>query len=245
MADLRENQINYGSQTRAGVEYDAGLRSYMLGVYNYMALGIAGTAIGVLAIASSPALLEIVFNLRWVFLIGMIAVGFFGPNMILNARSSAMAHGAFWLYAGLWAAAITPMVALYLNIAPNLVFQAFAITAAMFGAMSIIGYTTKKDLTGIGQFAAMAIIGIFIAALINIFFVGSLGFSMLVSAAFVLLISAITAWETQMIKNMYYAGDAAGVASRKSIFGAFMLYGSFVSMFVNILQLIGFLGGDE
>ncbi len=245
MADPRENQVNYGAQTRGRVDYDEGLRSYMLGVYNYMALGIAGTAVGVLAIASSPALLEIVFSLRWVFLIGMLGMGFFGPNLILNARSTAMAHGAFWIYAGLWSAAITPMVALYLNIAPNLVFQAFAITAAMFGAMSVIGYTTKKNLTGMGQFAVMAIIGIFIAALINIFFVGSLGFSMFVSAAFVLLIAAITAWETQMIKNSYFASDAGDVATRKSIFGAFMLYGSFVSMFINILQLIGFLGGDE
>ena len=159
MADYRENQINYGTQTRAGAAYDEGLRSYMLGVYNYMALGIAGTAVAVLAIANSPALLETVFSLRWVFLIGMIAVGWFGPNMILNSRSTAMAHGAFWVYAGLWAAAITPMVAIYLNVAPNLVFQAFAITAATFGAMSVIGYTTKKNLTGMGQFAAMAIIG--------------------------------------------------------------------------------------
>lgn len=244
MADYRENQVNYSAGAREGVAYDEGLRAYMLGVYNYMALGIAGTAVGVLAIASSPALLELVFNLRWVFLIGMLAVGFFGPNMILNARSTAMAHGAFWLYAALWSCAITPLVALYLNVAPNLVFQAFAISAAMFGAMSIIGYTTKRDLTGMGQFAVMAIIGIFIAALVNIFFVGSLGFAMFVSAAFVLLIAAITAWETQMIKNMYAAGDSGDVASRKSIFGAFMLYGSFVSMFIHILQLLGFMSEE-
>ena len=244
MADYRENQVEYGAG-RIGAAYDEGLRSYMLGVYNYMALGIAGTAIAVLAIASSPALLETVFSLRWVFLIGMLAVGFFGPNMILNARSTALAHGACWLYAALWAAGITPIVAIYLSVQPSLVFQAFGITAAMFGGLSILGYTTKKDLTGVGQFAAMAIIGIFIAALVNIFFVGSIGFSMFVSGAFVLLIAAITAWETQMIKNMYAAGDSAGVASRKSIFGAFMLYGSFVAMFVNILQLLGFMNGDE
>ena len=243
MADNRENQVNYGAEAR-GVAIDEGLRAYMLGVYNYMALGIAGTAIGVLAIASSPALLETVFNLRWVFLIGMIAVGFFGPNMILNSRSTVMAHGAFWLYAALWSAGITPLVAVYLNVAPNLVFQAFAITAAMFGGMSILGYTTKRDLTGVGQFAAMAILGIFIAALVNIFFVGSLGFSMFVSAAFVLLIAAITAWETQMIKNMYVEGDSTGVAKRKSIFGAFMLYGSFVAMFIHVLQLLGFMSEE-
>ena len=244
MADQRENQLNYGAGARGGVAIDEGLRAYMLGVYNYMALGIAGTAIAVLAIASSPALLETVFSLRWVFLIGMIAVGFFGPNMILNSRSTAMAHGAFWLYAALWAAGITPMVALYLNVAPNLVFQAFAITAAMFGGMSILGYTTKRDLTGIGQFAAMAIIGIFIAALVNIFFIGSIGFSMFVSVAFVLLIAAITAWETQMIKNMYHEGDGGEIAKRKSIFGAFMLYGSFVAMFIHILQLLGFMNNE-
>ncbi len=243
MADFRQNQMD---QTigRAGVEYDAGLRSYMLGVYNYMALGIAGTAIAVLAISSNQAALETVYSMRWVFLIGMIAVGWFGPNFIMNSRSPAMAHGAFALYAALWAAAITPIVGLYLNIQPQLVYQAFGITAVMFGGMSILGYTTKKNLSGIGQFAAMALIGVFVAALVNIFFVGSIGFSMFVSAAFVLLVAAITAWETQIIKNMYSAGDAVGVASRKSIFGAFMLYGSFVSMFVNILQLLGFMSQE-
>jgi FtsH-binding integral membrane protein len=243
MADFRQNQMDQ-TVGRAGVEYDAGLRSYMLGVYNYMALGIAGTAIAVLAIASSPTALATVFSLRWVFLIGMIAVGWFGPKFIMNSRSPAMAHGAFALYAGLWAAAITPMVGYYLSVQPNLVGQAFGVTAVMFGGMSILGYTTKKNLSGIGQFAAMAIIGIFVAALVNIFFVGSIGFSMFVSAAFVLLIAAITAWETQMIKNMYSAGDAVGVASRKSIFGAFMLYGSFVSMFINLLQLMGFMSSE-
>ena len=243
MADFRQNQMD---QTigRAGVEYDAGLRSYMLGVYNYMALGIAGTAIAVLAIASNQAALEMVYSMRWVFLGGMLVVGWLGPNFIMNSRSSAMAHGAFALYAGLWAAGITPIVGLYLSVQPGLVAQAFGITAIMFGGMSILGYTTKKNLSGIGQFAAMAIIGILVAALINIFFVGSIGFSMFVSTAFVLLVAAITAWETQIIKNMYSAGDAVGVASRKSIFGAFMLYGSFVSMFVNILQLLGFMNSE-
>ena len=245
MADYRENQVNYQAGTQSGAVYDEGLRSYMLGVYNYMALGIAATAVGILAIGSSPEIFNAVRGMYWLFFIGLIAMGWFGPNMIINSRSTATAHAAFWIYAALWSLAIAPTVNIYLGINPNIVFQAFAITAGMFGAMSIIGYTTKRDLSGIGQFAVMALIGLLIAALVNVFFIGSIGFSLFVSAGFVLLISAITAWETQMIKNFYNAGDTRDIASRKSIFGAFMLYGSFISMFINILQLLGFMSGDD
>ena len=150
MADLRDNEINYGVRSRAQVQYDEGLRSYMLGIYNYMSLGIAGTAVVTLAVMSSPGLLSVVAGMPWLFFIALIGASMFGPTMILNSRSPAMAHLAFWGYAALWGVAIAPMVYLYLSIQPGLVVQAFAITAALFGAMSIIGYTTKNDLSGIG-----------------------------------------------------------------------------------------------
>ena len=243
MADPRDYQVRAGTATQAGVEYDAGLRSYMLGIYNYMALGIAGTAIVTMAAATSPALMETIMALRWVFFIALIAVSWFGPNLVLSARSTALAHGVFWGYAALWGLAIAPMVYIYLNIMPQLVVQAFAITALMFGAMSLIGYTTKKNLSGIGQFAVLGIIGVLIAAVVNIFLQSGF-FSLLISCAYVLLISAITAWETQEIKNMYSASDAGGVATRKSIFGAFLLYGSFISMFIHILNILGIMNQE-
>jgi len=209
-----------------------------------MALGIAGTAIVTFLVMSSPAFLGFVAGTPWLFFILLIGASMFGPSMIMSSRSTGMAHAAYWGYAALWGVAIAPMIYVYLSVKPSLVIQAFAITAALFGAMSIVGYTTKKNLTGIGQFAAMAIIGVLIAMVVNYFMQSTL-FSLIISCAYVLLISAITAWETQSIKNMYYAGDSSDVATRKSIFGAFLLYGSFISMFIHILNIMGIMGGDD
>ena len=244
MADYREDQMSYGTeaQTRAG--FDAGLRSYMLGIYNYMALGIAGTAIVTMLVGSSPAFLNAVAGMPWLFFILIIGASMFGPTMIMNSRSTAVGHVAFWGYCALWGVAISPLVVFYLATNPQIVVQAFAITAALFGAMSILGYMTKKDLSGIGQFAAMALIGVIIAAIVNYLLIGSGFFSFLISCAVVLLISAITAWETQEIKAMYRAGDNSNVATRKSIFGAFLRYGSFISMFVHVLQMLGFMSSE-
>lgn len=244
MAEYREEQIDYGTRARAGVEYDEGLRSYMLGVYNYMALGIAGTAVITLATMSSPAFLSFVAGMPWLFFILLIGASMFGPSMVMNAKNTAFAHAAYWGYAALWGIAIAPMVYVYLRVSPGLVVQAFAITSALFGAMSLIGYTTKKNLSGIGQFAVMGVIGVLIAMVVN-YFVQSSIFGLIISVAYVLLISAITAWETQEIKNMYSASDSSNIATRKSIFGAFLLYGSFISMFIHVLSILGIMGGDE
>lgn len=244
MADYREDQINYGAGVRDSVEYDAGLRSYMLGVYNYMALGIAFTAVVTMFVVTQPAFLSFVAGMPWLFFILLIGASIFGPSVILSSRSTGMAHAAYWGYAALWGIAIAPMIFIYLNVHPQLLVQAFAITAALFGAMSVFGYTTQKDLSGIGQFAVMAMIGVLIAMVVNWFMQSTL-FSLVISCAYVLLISAITAWETQSVKNMYHAGDDSNVATRKSIIGAFILYGSFISMFIHILNILGIMGGDD
>lgn len=244
MADYQQDPSNYGTATQTGVAFDEGLRSYMLGIYNYMALGIAGTAVVTLLTMNSPAFLGFVAGTPWLFFILLIGASMFGPSIIMNTRNTAMAHAAYWGYAALWGVAIAPMIYVYLNVAPQLVIQAFAITSALFGAMSLIGYTTKKNLNGIGQFAVMAMIGVLIAMVVNYFMQSTL-FSLIISCAYVLLISAITAWETQSIKNMYEASDSGNVATRKSIFGAFLLYGSFISMFIHILNILGIMGGDD
>ncbi len=244
MADYRENQTNHETQSRSRVEFDAGLRSYMLGIYNYMALGIAGTAVVTFLVMNNPGFLNFVAGTPWLFFILLIGASMFGPSIIMSSKSTGMAHAAYWGYAALWGIAIAPMIYVYLSVHPALVVQAFAITAALFGAMSVLGYTTKKNLTGIGQFAAMAMIGVLIAMVVNYFMQSTL-FSLFISCAYVLLISAITAWETQTIKNMYYAGDNSDVATRKSIFGAFLLYGSFISMFIHVLSILGIMGGDD
>ncbi|MBO6640223.1 MAG: Bax inhibitor-1/YccA family protein [Roseitalea sp.] len=250
MAELRNVQYQTGAGARThDASIDEGLRTYMMRVYNYMALGIAMTTVVTLGVAQIPGVLSALSSLSIVFFIGIIAFSWFGPRMVLNAKSETMAHAAYWAYAVLWGLAIAPMVVAYLNVAPGLVAQAFAITAALFGSMSLLGYTTKRNLTGIGQFAVMAMIGLIIAMVVTVVMSlfgaaispwVSFGFS----AIYVVLISAITAWETQEIKQMYVASDGQAVETRKSIFGAFLLYGSFISMFIHILNLLGFMNQD-
>lgn len=250
MAEQPYTQNSATTGVRVDGDIDAGLRAYMIRVYNYMALGIALSAVITLALANAPGLLAAVSQMGIVFFIALIAVSWFGPRMVLNAKSEGMAHAFYWGYAALWGVAIAPMVVAYLSLAPGLVVQAFAITAALFGSMSLIGYATNRNLTGIGQFAVMAMIGLIIAMLVTFavsFFTGggispwvSFGFS----AVYVLLISAITAWETQMIKSMYMENDGQAVANRKAIFGAFLLYGSFISMFIHILNMLGIMNSD-
>ncbi|NNJ76288.1 MAG: Bax inhibitor-1/YccA family protein, partial [Anderseniella sp.] len=164
MADLK-----YQSQAPAGrraQEIDEGLRSYMLGVYNYMALGVAATAIITLFVASSPALLQLASSLRWVFFIGILGMGFLAPRLIFS-NSAAVAHGAFWGYCALWGVGIAPMVGHYMGVAPGMVVQAFGIAAATFGATSLFGYVTKRNLSGLATFFMIATIGIIIAMGVN------------------------------------------------------------------------------
>jgi hypothetical protein len=223
MADVKyQPQVQTG--TRA--ELDQGLKSYMLGVYNYMALGVALTAIITMAVASSPAAMATVYSLKWVFFIAIIGMGFLAPRLIFSGNTTT-AHAAYWGYVGLWGLAIAPMVGTYLALDASIVYRAFLITAVTFGATSLIG------------FFMMASIGIIIAMLVNVFFVQSSMMSLITSIAVVVLFSGVTAYETQQIKEMYYEGDAPGVAKGKSIFGAFMLYGSFITLFVHILNILG------
>ncbi|MGE5766168.1 MAG: Bax inhibitor-1 family protein [Bacteroidota bacterium] len=231
---------NYMAQTqsRAGAaQVDEGLRKYMLGVYNYMALGVAFTGIVALFVASQPALMEAIAlsNFRWVLFIGIIGLGFFAPRVMMSG-SMAMAHGAFWLYAAMWGALMSPMFVLYTG---DSMVRVFFITAATFAGVSLYGYTTKRNLAPMGAFLAMATIGILVALLVNIFLLQSGMFHLALSVVVVLVFSALTAYETQMIKNMYYAGDVAEAVARKSIFGAFALYGSFVTLFIWLLQIFG------
>jgi len=235
MADTRF-QTQVRTQSRA--EIDQGLRSYMLGIYNYMALGVALTAIITLAVAASPAAMATVYSLKWVFFIAILGMGFFAPRMMMSGNT-AVAQGAYWGYAALWGLAIAPMVGTYLAVDSGMVVQAFLITAVTFGATSLAGYVTKRDLSGFGGFFMMASIGIIIAILINAFFVQSTMMSLITSIITVLLFAGVTAWETQQIKEMYVEGDAPGVARGKSIIGAYMLYGSFITLFVNILNILG------
>ena len=224
---------------------DEGLRSFMLGVYNYMGLGIAFTAIVSLGMMTFAP--EVVYTiastpLKWGIFIGILALGWFSPRLILGGNQ-AMAQLCFWAYAALWGLGISPMLLSFFGSGNGgLVFKALAITAVMFAGTSLYGYTTKKNLSGMGQFLVMAAIGLLVAIVVNAIFIQSGMFGFIVSALVVLVFAGITAWETQEIKQMYAHGDSQ--SGGKAIFGAFMLYGSFVTMFIHILSMLGFMSSD-
>jgi len=232
---------------RTGAEVDEGLRSYMLRVYNYMALGVAGTGLITLFMASQPDIMYTlaVGPIKWVLLIAVLGMGFFSSK-IITMKSVVAAQAFYWVYCALWGVMISPMIYVFLQTPGGVmdIARAFFITSGMFAGVSILGYTTKRDLAPMAKFLFMAAIGLFIAMLVNFFFVESTGFSLLISVAVVLVFAGLTAWETQIIKNMYMEHLGQDAVSKMAIFGALQLYGSFVVMFIHILNIIGIMRSE-
>jgi len=249
MADYRtrpNSSVQSRTQGRTAVQMDEGLRTYMLRVYNFMGLGVALTAVLTLYMASNPALMATVAMgpMKWVLFAGVLGLGWFAPRLIMGGNAM-VAHAAYWGYAALWGLLISPMVAYYMGInGGGLVVQALAITSVTFGASSLFGYVTKRDMTGMGGFFMMATIGLIVAMLLNVFFFQSSMGSLVISMLVVLVFAGMTAYETQIIKNMYSQHDGNQVSQGKAIFGAFMLYGSFVTMFIHILNILGIMNSD-
>ena len=215
-----------------------GLRSYMLGVYNLMALGIFATAAIATVFVMNPSLTAMFMGpIRWVPFIGIMGMGFVAPGIIMG-KSKGAAQAAYWGYVALWGLLIGPTVALTVGAGMGaLVIQAFFITSAIFLALSLYGYTTKKDLAPMAKFLFMACVGLVVLIVANALIFQNPMFSLLISGAVVLVMSAVTAYETQMIRNLYVEG-AGSMNERSSIFGAFALYGSFVSLFIHILNIL-------
>jgi len=245
MADYR-TRSNTGVQGRAAAQIDEGLRSYMLRVYNYMGLGIALTAVITLYMATNVQLMATIAMgpMKWVLFAGVLGLGWFAPRLIMGGNTM-VAHAAYWGYAALWGLLISPMIAHFMGInGGQLIIQALAITSVTFGSASLFGYVTKRDMSGLSGFFMMASIGILVAILLNVFFFQSTMFSLFTSIGVVLLFSGITAYETQLIKNMYSQHDDNGISQGKAIFGAFMLYGSFITLFIHILNILGIMNSD-
>lgn len=236
-----ERRVGLSTRTMTGAQaeaaqVDVGLREYMLRVYNYMALGVALTGIVAMLVAANPAVMQAVVGgpMIWVLFAGILGLGFFAPRVMMT-KSVGAAQACFWVYAAMWGALIAPYFYMYTQAS---IARAFFITAAAFAGMSLYGYTTKKDLTAMGWFLVMASFGILIALVVNIFLQSS-GLHLAMSIIVPVVFAGLTAYETQQIKSWYYESDASDVSHRKGIFGAFMLYGSFVTMFIWILQLFG------
>ncbi|PQA87801.1 Bax inhibitor-1/YccA family protein [Hyphococcus luteus] len=237
---MNEPRRQFGAIPRAGgVAIDEGLRQYMLGVYNYMALGVAATGLFSMLIASNVGLMRTIMSgpLMLIGFFGILGMGMMAPKVIMNG-SKVAAHAMFWAYAALWGVMIAPMLYMFQQQGAAVeIYRAFFITASIFGALSLWGYTTKKDISGWAPILGAGLIGVIVVMLLNYFFFQSTMGSLLTSCAVVVLVSAMTAYETQMIKSLYREGSSMN--ERTAIFGAFALYGSFVTLFIHILNILG------
>ncbi len=240
---LNNQRINAAAFGASQADIEVGLRAYMLKVYNLMALGVAFTGLITLFMANNPALTQTlaIGPMKWVFFIALMAMGWFSPK-IMTMQSTTAAQAFFWVYCALWGIMISPMIMYFMQTPTGVgdIARAFFITAGAFAGLSLYGYSTKRNLGPIATFASMAIIGLMIAGIVNmIFFSPSEGFSLFYSVAAVLLFSAVTAYQVQEIKSFYYSGNGDAVINRFAIFGALQLYGSFIVLFIHILNLIG------
>lgn len=243
--DLRARAAEARGQ--AGVDIDQGLRTYMLGVYNYMAGALLITGIAAYALFSAAfveteqglqvtALGDSIFNspLQYVLMFAPLAfvlVLSFGINK-LSASATQM---LFWAFAAIMGLSLSSIFAVYQL---GSITQVFLITAIAFGGLSLYGYTTKRDLSAMGAFMVMGLIGIIIASVVNIFLQSSM-MQFVISVIGVLVFAGLTAWDTQKIKSMYDGNDSAAARTKKSVMGALTLYLDFINMFLFLLRLFG------
>jgi FtsH-binding integral membrane protein len=234
------------------VAIDAGLRAYMIRVYNYMASGVALT--GVVAwltyqaaggdaiqvgggqIGGLTAFGQAIFSgpLTIVLLLGTLGLVFFMSYRI-SRLSVGTAMSLFYIYAGLLGLALASVFLQYTGAS---ITRVFFISAATFGATSLYGYTTQRDLTGVGSFMFMGLIGIIIASLVNMFLKSS-GLDWAISVIGVLVFVGLTAYDTQRIKEMYSVQDDGTVTGRKAVMGALSLYLDFINLFLMLLRIFG------
>ena len=241
------NQRSF-TKTTDQVVIDEGLRAYMLKVYNYMTTGLLltglvayffgkasivtnelGQIIGVTSIGallfSSP--------LKWVVMLAPLGFVFYLSARI-NKMSVSSAQITFWIFSAIMGLSLASIFIVYTQAS---IARVFFISSGTFAAMSLYGYTTKKDLTKLGGFLFMGLIGIIIASLVNLFFQSS-ALHFAISVIGVLVFVGLTAYDTQSIKNMYYAGDSKSVSDKKALMGALRLYLDFINLFIMLLRLL-------
>jgi uncharacterized protein len=234
MADINRSYGSAAGAVSDRAAIDAGLRAHMIRVYNYMAIGVALT--GVVAWLTSwivgPALLN--SPLIWVFMLAPLALVFF-ISFRVNSLSASTALTLFFVYAASVGLSLATIFFVYTETS---ITRVFFISAAAFGALSVWGYTTRRDLTGVGSFLLMGLIGVIIASLVNIFLKSS-GLDWIISLVGVIVFAGLTAWDTQKIKAMYDPMDDGTVAGRKAVMGALALYLDFINLFMLLLRLFG------
>ncbi len=234
---MNDHSHNIASgRTRA---MDEGLRTYMNGIYSRMSAGVLITAVMAFAIGTTPALFKILMGgpQAYIFMFAPLVVQMIGFRP--EKMPASQLQSVFFLLSALYGISFSS-IAFAATAQPALIYEiakAFFITVSMFAGLSVYGYTTKKDLSGMSQFIFMAMIGVFVMGLINLF-IQSSGFSILISLGAVLVFSGLTVWETQQLKQFYLMNKNSSSLSRMSWAGAYTLYLSFIALFMHILNLL-------
>jgi FtsH-binding integral membrane protein len=227
--------MSYTDSVITKVEYDEGLRKFMLGVYNNMTISLAISGVVALLLSSSPALMSLIWAtpLKWVAIFLPLAMSLVFTFLIdkIDSKTARFFLFAFAIAMGLSLSSIFAVFKM------GSIVQVFFITAATFGAASLYGYTTKRDMTNIGSFLIMGVIGIVIASIVNIFLQSSM-FGFIVSCLAVLIFTGLTAYDTQELKNIYDSQYDEEM-EKSGVVGALGLYMNFINIFVHLLQLIG------
>ena len=246
----KQNILNKAKEAQQSTAViDEGLRAYMLKVYNYMATGIlltgiialltfkmsvvtndSGAIVGLTQIGNALYL----SGLKWVVMLAPLGVVFY-MSFGIKKMSASKAQTTFWVFASLMGLSLSSILLIYTGLS---VTRVFFICSATFGAMSIYGYTTKRDLTKLGSFLMMGLIGIIIASVVNIFLKSSMMY-FAISIIGVLIFVGLTAYDTQKIKNMYQSSDTGELMGKKAVMGALTLYLDFINLFIMLLRLFG------
>jgi len=240
MSDFDRNYALRGVGTDRAVTYDMGLRAHMIRVYNYMAGGVALTgAVAWLTYQyalSNPAFAHALFGtpVIWVVMLAPLGLVFF-LSFKIGSMQVSTARTLFFAYAGILGLSLATIFMAY---TATSIARVFFISAASFGALSLYGYSTQRDLSPIGSFLVMGLFGLILAMLVNMF-LKSTGLDFAISAIGVLIFAGLTAWDTQRIKEMYDVSDDGTVAGRKAVMGALTLYLDFINLFLFLLRFMG------
>ncbi|MEJ5978728.1 Bax inhibitor-1/YccA family protein [Novosphingobium sp. PS1R-30] len=218
-----------------GVTYDQGLRRHMLSIYNYMSSGVLLTGVVALLFERSGLALQMMQSpIKW--LVMLAPLGFvFAMSLGANKMKTATIQALFWGFCVIMGLSMSTIFLIYTDAS---IATAFFATAAAFAGLSLVGYTTKKDLSGMGSFMIMGLIGIIVASVINIFLQSS-GLNLAISCLGVLIFAGLTAYDTQRLKNEYAYLRGTDFAGKAVVLGALSLYLDFINMFQFLLSFLG------
>ncbi|MEI7873426.1 MAG: Bax inhibitor-1/YccA family protein [Alphaproteobacteria bacterium] len=245
MANQNFNAFNRAGTVADQAAFDTGLRTHMIRVYNYMASGLALSGIVAFGLFSSPQLASVFFQVSGGYVVGLTGLGWIatlaplGLLLLVSFRAATMSVGAiqavYWTVTALMGVSLSILLFTYTGAS---VARTFFVTAAAFGALSLYGYTTKRDLTAMGKFLFMGVVGLILAGIVNMIWPsGTMSF--IISAAGVLIFSGLIAYDTQKIKEQYAEAWGTDTAEKVAIFGALSLYLDFVNLFQFLMMFLG------